>query len=105
MPEIPEADSLANQGLDSPVGEVYSPELKQVELTREEAELYGTTLMGLINAGLQLQRFEALIKPHLEDEGFDTLDAALADTYQHAVMMQRLVDVQLEKAGLKTVIG
>jgi hypothetical protein len=91
--------------MDEPVGEVYEPELKQIALTDEEQQLYGSTLMGLIDAGLQLKRFESLIKPHLEDEGFDTLDAALAACYTHAVMMQRLVDVQLEKAGLKAVIG
>ncbi len=76
-----------------PYAEVKEPEFKQIELTPDEADLYGTCLMNLIDSALGL-------KQYVEPQSSKPLDIALRETHMWAKQMLELVQMQAAKAGL-----
>jgi hypothetical protein len=103
----PIADELANEGLDSPkqqigysdlpYGEVTEPEFKQIELTPEQADLYGTALMNLITSGLALVDW---VKDNYVEDKRDTVPQEVKDVINWASNMNELVNMATGKAGL-----
>ena len=83
--------------------EIVTPEYGQVELNSEEQELYGSTLMNLCLAAIEIGQWAEPIKKDEIDLPME-LKLLLSRVYQHGVQMQELIDVQLRKAGLKSVI-
>lgn len=114
--ELPEADKLANAGLDSalgppaqgdkpdlkvqdgyddlPVGEVVEPQWAQVELTGDEADVYGTCLMNLITSAIALKQDQT------EAVDYELLFKNCAETYRWAILMQDLIERKTASMGL-----
>lgn len=83
-----------------PEAEVTDPSFKQVLLTPEEADLYGTALMNLITSGLALGN--GIIRDHDRELIELTEDQlkSLSNVVFWAAEMQSLVERKAAEAGL-----
>jgi hypothetical protein len=109
---VPEDRDMDDDIVDA---EVVEPHYGQVILTEEEQQLYGETLMNLVTNSLMLLEWKDRIEKSLEPGDTDTLTdkdlvipmelkLLLSRIAQHGIQMQQLVDIQLNKAGMKSVI-
>jgi hypothetical protein len=104
MDDIVDAELLDENGVPiaSDNGVVHTPEYAEVGFeSMEEANLYGDTLVELIEAGLELHKYVPVGKK-VSEKDYVGKEKDLITIYNAALKMRMLIDAMMAKAGAQS---
>lgn len=104
--DIVEGELVDDNGvvIDPDNGVIHTPTYQDVGFEdKEEAELYGDTLMELIMKGLELRKYVPVGK-QVAKKDYQGKEKDIIDVYNAALKMRMLIDAMMAKAGAQSTV-